>query len=125
MNRRDAGKIRKGLDPYVAVGLLAALAFFAATTAMTYLNIKTLNFDARAVARTHDVLSGLDNLLSTLKDAETGQRGYLLTGDPTYLAPYDRAEAELPVLGDDLARLIGDDADERRQLELVRSHVVA
>ncbi len=34
-------------------------------------------------------------LLSTLKDAETGQRGFLLTGDLSYLAPYESALARL------------------------------
>jgi PAS domain S-box-containing protein len=34
-------------------------------------------------------------LLSTLKDAETGQRGYLLTGDPSYLQPYTAARAQI------------------------------
>src|SRR5437764_1134189 len=37
-----------------------------------------------------------DNLLSSITDAETGQRGYLLTGDRKYLTPYLRAVAELP-----------------------------
>ena len=125
MNKRDASKIKKGLDLSVAFGLFAALAFFGATTAMTYLNIRTLNYDMRQIAHTHDVLSGLDNLLSTLKDAETGQRGYLLTGDPAYLAPYDRAASELPVLGADVAHLMGEETDERRAFELVQSHIGA
>ena len=34
-----------------------------------------------------------DTLLSTLKDAETGQRGYLLTGEAVYLEPFDAAQA--------------------------------
>jgi PAS domain S-box-containing protein len=34
-----------------------------------------------------------ETLLSTLKDAETGQRGYLLTGDASYLGPYEAARA--------------------------------
>jgi PAS domain S-box-containing protein len=37
----------------------------------------------------------LTTLLSTLKDAETGQRGYLLTGDESYLAPYTLARAQI------------------------------
>src|ERR1019366_8063417 len=45
-----------------------------------------------------------ETVLSTLKDAETGQRGYLLTGDPAYLKPYDAALAPLDV---DLARVGG------------------
>lgn len=37
-----------------------------------------------------------EDLLSTVKDAETGQRGYLLTGDRGYLAPYHQALRRLP-----------------------------
>ena len=43
-----------------------------------------------------------ETLLGTLKDAETGQRGYLLTGDPSYLQPYRSAKARLK---NDFARL--------------------
>ncbi|HEY2661082.1 MAG TPA: PAS domain S-box protein [Caulobacteraceae bacterium] len=35
-----------------------------------------------------------EKLLSSLTDAETGQRGFLLTGDVNYLAPYESSQAE-------------------------------
>lgn len=41
-------------------------------------------------------IGDLDELLSTVKDAETGQRGFLLTADRSYLKPYDDAIAKLP-----------------------------
>ncbi|MBV8212364.1 MAG: CHASE3 domain-containing protein, partial [Verrucomicrobia bacterium] len=37
----------------------------------------------------------LQAIVSTVDDAETGQRGYLLTGDEKYLAPYANALAEV------------------------------
>src|SRR5262245_45842581 len=37
-------------------------------------------------------------LTNKLADAETSQRGFLLTADPTYLAPYERAVREIPQL---------------------------
>ena len=40
-------------------------------------------------------LINLQALFSTLQDAETGQRGFLITGDEAYLAPYERALGEL------------------------------
>ena len=43
---------------------------------------------AQMRTQTSDVMTGADNLLSTLKDAETGQRGYLLTGNEGFLEPY-------------------------------------
>ncbi|HEY4328923.1 MAG TPA: PAS domain S-box protein, partial [Phycisphaerae bacterium] len=39
------------------------------------------------------VIAALNNFLSTLKDAETGQRGYLLVDEDRYLAPYQTALA--------------------------------
>ncbi len=41
------------------------------------------------VTRSHEVIAGVRDLLSVVKDAETGQRGYLLTGDEAYLEPYE------------------------------------
>ncbi|MFM5918276.1 MAG: CHASE3 domain-containing protein [Novosphingobium sp.] len=43
-----------------------------------------------------DAQLALENLRQSLVDAETGQRGYLLTLDPAYLGPYDRAVHDLP-----------------------------
>lgn len=45
--------------------------------------------------RDHARIERLADTLSVLKDAETGQRGFLLTGDEQYLAPYERALAEI------------------------------
>jgi PAS domain S-box-containing protein len=43
---------------------------------------------ARRVARTYEVLGSLYLLLSSLQEAEAGQRGYLLSGKAEYLGPY-------------------------------------
>jgi methyl-accepting chemotaxis protein len=43
------------------------------------------------VTHSHQVVTGLDELLSALKDAETGQRGYVITGEARYLEPYQGA----------------------------------
>ncbi|GGF34843.1 hypothetical protein GCM10011611_46320 [Aliidongia dinghuensis] len=46
---------------------------------------------ADAVERAHQLQRTLDRQLLNITDAETGQRGYLLTGHANYLAPYDDA----------------------------------
>jgi diguanylate cyclase (GGDEF)-like protein len=69
------------------VACLAALPFVSsreADTTMTAL---------KAVA---DKERAYERLLDLLKDAETGQRGYVITGDGAFLAPYDNASLELP-----------------------------
>lgn len=49
--------------------------------------------DARKAAR--QTLLDMTKLLSLLKDVETGQRGYIISGDPAYLEPYDAARRDL------------------------------
>jgi signal transduction histidine kinase len=53
---------------------------------------------------------------SALQDAETAQRGYLLTADPAYLQPYNEAHDRLPVLKDQLRGLVADNAAQRRRV---------
>jgi signal transduction histidine kinase len=47
------------------------------------------------IAATTRTRSDLNRLLQLVLDAETGSRGYLLTGDPRYLEPYNAAVAEI------------------------------
>ncbi len=49
----------------------------------------------QGIAEQNRVLVATERLLSTLKDLETGERGYALTGVPSYLEPYDQATAAL------------------------------
>jgi PAS domain S-box-containing protein len=47
-------------------------------------------------ARSREIDAAVGMLRTTLIDAETGQRGFLLTGEPRYLEPYDQAVQAIP-----------------------------
>ena len=72
------------------------------------------------VATTRQIVQGAEDLLGALRDAETGQRGFLLTGDEVYLDPYRSALAEIPVGLDKLATAVGTRADQVQRLERLR-----
>ncbi len=57
-----------------------------------------------ALATSRFIVS-LDDFLSTMQDAETGQRGYLLTGSPSYLKPYLAAQSAISSHLSDVIRL--------------------
>ncbi len=57
------------------------------------------------LAETRDFLLELEKTESLLKDAETGQRGFLYTGDARYLEPYHLARKEIDAHLDQLMRL--------------------
>lgn len=51
---------------------------------------------ARWVTHTFEVTTALDGAISLVQDLESGQRGFLLTGDSVFLESHDRARRELP-----------------------------
>jgi PAS domain S-box-containing protein len=69
------------------------------------------------VARTHEDIREMAVLLSAVKDAETGQRGYLLTGDSSYLDPFYRGKQEIPAVLDQLQGFLSDTGQIRRLAE--------
>ena len=65
------------------------------------------------VRHTLEVRGRLGEILSRLQDAETGQRGYLLTGRNEYLEPYDAATADLSMQFAGLGTAIADNPAQR------------
>jgi len=64
--------------------------------ALAFLGTNALIANDASVSHTYAVKQNLAQLLSGLKDAETGQRGYIITGDESYLAPYTAALSSTP-----------------------------
>jgi PAS domain S-box-containing protein len=76
--------------------------------------------EAMAEARhARAVLDSNETLLSALKDAETGQRGFLVTGDKKYLEPYHQALALIPSALTQLTTLTQDDPEQAERLKLL------
>nr|WP_242539031.1 PAS domain S-box protein [Trinickia acidisoli] len=71
------------------------------------------------VQHSNAVYAGLERLLALARDAETGQRGYVITGRDEYLEPYRAAEPQIGAQFDSLASLLaGDTAQEQRLAQL-------
>src|SRR6266436_1262877 len=78
----------------------------------------TARIDEIADARKHghEVLRTLDETLARLVDAETGQRGYLLTGDEGYLEPYREAIKNLDQVTGQLKALTSGQLNQRKRI---------
>ena len=75
--------------------------------------------DYRAVDHSYAMIGKLETLMSHVTDGETGERGYLITGSEDYLEPYRSFLSHIDADYRDLLELIGADAEQRRQLELL------
>jgi PAS domain S-box-containing protein len=87
------------------LSLLIALLLVLLTAMLTYRAWAAFERTRREAQVTRQLMDGTTTLLASLKDAETGQRGFLLTGSDRYLEPYRRAVAEIPASLDALARI--------------------
>ena len=77
--------------------------------------VKLRNNDAW-VDHTHQVISSLRKVQSLVSDAETGQRGYLITGDKLFLRPYTEAVTALDGELATLRKLIADNPEQQEGL---------
>ena len=65
-----------------------------------------------AVRQSYETRSSIQSVFSLLQDAETGQRGYVITGDPRFLRPYEAARETLDGRLSELGRRFVDDPEQ-------------
>src|SRR3954465_6212502 len=73
-----------------------------------------------AVDHTNAVIRNLDGALGAMVDAETGQRGYIITGDSSYLGPYHDGRVAVDSYFVALRQLVGDDRHQRARLDTLQ-----
>src|SRR3981081_566866 len=112
---RDSHRSRAPLPPGPLLGFVIAVAAITFISLLTYRSLQTRAIAAQRVTRTLEVLQRLESILSLVKDAETGQRGFLLTGEDPYLEPNINAKAQLPEAFRKARALVADDEVQRQR----------
>jgi signal transduction histidine kinase len=105
--RRLVGALAAGFCLLLLVGAAAIIAAIASADA-----------DYWAV-HSVEVRDASARLFSQIQDAETGQRGFILTGDLSYLEPFNIAEQNIPPAAERLRRLITDNPTQQSRLSKI------
>jgi len=103
--------------------LIAGFAVLAAIVGTRSLLIESQQADNIAVRDAFELERHIVQTLSLVQDAETGQRGYLLTGEDPYLGPYQSAVEALPGELDRLKPAMADDAQRAAELGELKSAI--
>jgi methyl-accepting chemotaxis protein len=109
----------------IAAGFALSFVLLAAIGAVAYRSINALSRTSYAVAHTHVVLEHIAMTLSLLKDAETGQRGYIITGDESFLEPYQNADTEIATTVNELRELTSDNPGQQKRLRQAEPIIAA
>jgi PAS domain S-box-containing protein len=101
----------------VLAGFVIATAILVFVGWLSYRNTARFAEAAQWREHTYEVLNSLDKALGQLSDAETGQRGYLLTGKEAYLEPYRAAIKDADQTIGSLKSLTSDNQNQQKRIQ--------
>src|ERR1700743_3168491 len=104
----------------VLSGFVASIILVLVVGLLSYKSISQFREDTTTVDHSQRVIKTSGTLLQLMIDAETGMRGYVATGEPKFLDPYNGALPQLSANINRLKELIQDNPDEIKAIETRR-----
>jgi signal transduction histidine kinase len=98
-------------------GLVAAAGTLLLVAVMSYFSMIRNTDDRQWVLHTYQVMGKLDEIRVSMTDAETGERGYILTGNDSYLAPYVRGVEQVRRSASEVRKLTSDNPKQQSALD--------
>lgn len=114
-NIRNEGKIKAG---YISAFFLLLVSFL-----LTYYANRQYIKNAEAVTNTDEVIGSLVSMLSQVKDAEIGSRGYMLARDTAFLQPYFGSKRSTDSVYKSAFKLLSDNKEQLAKLETVKKKI--
>jgi len=118
------GRVNRAFEKRFPFGIAVVVIIIVANTALSYHNTVRLYAAADGLARSERVQSALEQVLTSAAEAETGQRGYLITGNERYLAPFTAAEHRIDSEVSRLAQLTRDNAEQEAEVPRLQRFIV-
>lgn len=119
-------KYRPSLRPKATTaGLALVVCFFLANASVSEYNRRRLAGNDAQIVRAQTVLTALEEVLATVTEAEAAERGFLITGDDSYLHRYHAAIDRVSGIFIRLADLIGGQAAWKAALDSLQADVEA
>ena len=100
-------------------GFSAALPMMVIMGAVSFNSTVDLVDASNKVDHSHEVIRRLELIVSRLKDAETGQRGFVITGEDQYLEPFNVGIAGVELELKNVRALTSDNPFQQRKLDII------
>jgi len=105
----------------IGAGFALALVIMVILGVSSYLAMNRLTEAANWRKHTHEVLIEIDKVLSLLKDAETGQRGFIITGENRYLEPYNEAISKIDPAVENIRQMTADNPNQQQRIVILKA----
>ena len=111
------------VEKKITFGVVLTLAVLLINAFLSYQATRILIDNDQRVRHTYRVINELELTLSTVKDAETGERGYIITGLDEYLTPYYVAVAQIDKHIHTLTELTAENPTQRARIPALQSKI--
>jgi methyl-accepting chemotaxis protein len=101
---------------FAAICLVVAI-----STGAIYNSLSVMNSTAKMTVHTYQVLEQLSGMIGAMVNSETGVRGYLVSGDSGFLAPYESGQKQFQAAADQVGSLTSDNAVQQKRLDRVKA----
>jgi signal transduction histidine kinase len=116
----ESGSVRTNRKALLTkTGLTTAMLLLVVVSAIAFYRIQQFADSARLVSHTHLVIEKIHHIFSELKDAESAQRGYLITGEESFLQAHHAVVISLPQDIEDLRELTSDNKNQQEQISVM------
>lgn len=116
---------RPGVLRNLQIGFGLSLLLLVITSVASYSSIRNLMDQSAWVDHTDSVLLKVDRVQSILRNAESGQRGYLLTGDTAFLSALNNAQSQIGMAVDSIQEMTADNPVQGTNIKELRAVVFA
>ncbi len=123
LNLKNRTDMNSSFKRNLITGYSISLLLLIVSATASYFSITNLLESQRLVNHTNQVYIKLEDVISVLKDAETGQRGYLLSGKREFMEPYNGALSRVNRTIDELLILSNDNEEQQKDLMTLKSVV--
>ena len=113
------------IEKKILAGFALAALVLIAIGGFAYVSVREYGENSRLVFRTLEVLEGLQEVQSSVKDVESAGRGFTVTGQETYLQPYELATTAIPRQMQRLHELTADNPQQQARLKTLESLIQA
>ena len=118
--RRHATTERK-----VRASFAVALAFLGVIGIVSYLSVVGLSENSANVARSHEVMRAIDQIVAATTEAEAAHRGFIISGDEQFVREYDAVVSNVSALSRQLHGLIADDPQQLQRMAALQEAIDA
>jgi methyl-accepting chemotaxis protein len=109
----------------IAAGFALALILLLTIGTVSYSSLTTLTDTSERVTHSHEVLQHISEVLSAMTDAETGQRGYIITGNESFLEPYNTGSRDAPLAIRALRQITAKDPNQQKRVDAAEQLIAA